>query len=63
MDEYCFFATALSGLVRIIFPYLMPDLILIAYSISILFWCSAFSLFVLFYAKMLLSARLDKRPG
>ncbi|MCP4986481.1 MAG: NnrS family protein [Colwellia sp.] len=41
----------------------MPDLILMAYSISILFWCSAFALFVLFYTKMLLSARLDKRPG
>ncbi|WP_022940300.1 NnrS family protein [Psychromonas hadalis] len=58
-----FAATALSGLVRMIFPFLMPDLILMAYWISILFWCCAFSLFVLFYAKMLLSARLDKRPG
>lgn len=58
-----FAATAISGLVRMIFPFLMPDLILMAYWISILFWCSAFSLFVLFYAKMLLSARLDKRPG
>jgi uncharacterized protein involved in response to NO len=58
-----FIATAISGFVRVIFPFLMPELLLMAYWISILFWCSAFALFVLFYAKMLLSARLDKRPG
>ncbi|MFT6985083.1 MAG: hypothetical protein ACJAT7_000890 [Psychromonas sp.] len=58
-----FFATIISALVRLIFPYLMPDLILMAYWISILFWCCAFVLFVLFYAKMLLSARTDQRPG
>ncbi|PKF62863.1 hypothetical protein CW745_05430 [Psychromonas sp. psych-6C06] len=58
-----FIATAISGLVRVIFPFLMPDLLLMAYWISILFWCAAFTLFVLCYAKMLLSARLDNRPG
>ena len=58
-----FLATAISGVVRVIFPYLMPDLILMAYWISVLFWCCAFSLFILLYAKMLLSARVDKRPG
>ncbi|PKG39924.1 NnrS family protein [Psychromonas sp. Urea-02u-13] len=58
-----FIATAISGLVRVTFPLLMPELLIIAYWISILFWCSAFTLFVLFYAKMLLSARADKRPG
>jgi uncharacterized protein involved in response to NO len=58
-----FIATAISGGVRVIFPLLMPNLILMAYWISILFWCSAFTMFVLFYAKMLLSARLDNRPG
>ena len=58
-----FIATALSGLARVILPIIMPNLLLMAYSISILFWCSAFLLFVLFYAKMLLSVRLDKRPG
>jgi len=58
-----FIATALSGVARLILPFMMPELILMAYWISILFWCSAFTLFVLFYAKMLLSARLDKRPG
>ncbi len=58
-----FIATAISGLIRTIFPFMMPEQILMAYWISILFWCSAFTLFVLFYAKMLLSARLDKRPG
>jgi uncharacterized protein involved in response to NO len=58
-----FIATAISGLVRVIFPLLMPELLIMAYWISILFWCGAFTLFVLFYAKMLLSARADKRPG
>lgn len=58
-----FLSTAVSGMVRIIFPYLMPEQLLMAYWISILFWCSAFGLFVIFYAKMLLSARVNNRPG
>lgn len=58
-----FIGTAISGLIRVIFPYFMPNLPLMAYWISILFWCCAFLMFILFYAKMLLSARLDKRPG
>lgn len=58
-----FIATAISGVVRSILPLLMPERILMVYWISILFWCSAFTLFILFYAKMLLSARVDKRPG
>jgi len=44
-------------------PVFMPDIVLMAYWFSILFWCCAFTLFVLLYAKMLLSARLDNRPG
>ncbi|WP_137297500.1 NnrS family protein [Psychromonas sp. SP041] len=58
-----FIATALSALARGFLPYLLPDLPLMAYAISALFWCSAFVLFIIFYAKMLFSARLDKRPG
>jgi len=58
-----FMATAASGIARVILPFLIADMLLMAYWVSILFWCSAFTLFVLFYAKMLLSARLDKRPG
>jgi len=58
-----FIATALSALARVVLPYLMPNLPSMAYAISALFWCSAFTLFIIFYAKMLLSARLDKRPG
>lgn len=58
-----FLATAISALIRVIFPYLMPHSLLSAYWLSILFWCCAFTLFVLCYAKMLLSERLDKRPG
>jgi len=58
-----FLSSAISGTVRLIFPYLMPEQILTVYWISIFFWCSAFTLFILFYAKMLLSARIDNRPG
>ena len=58
-----FISTVLSALSRVILPYVMPNVPLMAYAISALFWCSAFVLFVIFYAKMLLSARLDKRPG
>jgi len=58
-----FAATAISAVVRVSFPYLMPHAPLMSYAISAVFWCFAFILFVLFYAKMLLSARLDKRPG
>jgi len=58
-----FIASALSGLARALLPFWMTEQPLMVYWISILFWCSAFTLFVLFYAKMLLSARLDKRPG
>ena len=57
-----FIATVLSALARVILPYLIDDMV-ITYVASALLWCSAFSLFVLFYAKILLSARLDKRPG
>lgn len=58
-----FASTALSALLRAVLPSLMPQLTLDAYWLSIFFWCSAFTLFVLCYAKMLLSARLDNRPG
>ncbi|TEW56686.1 NnrS family protein [Psychromonas sp. RZ22] len=58
-----FIATALSALTRVVLPYLMPDVPLMGYAISALLWCSAFMLFIIFYAKMLLSARIDKRPG
>lgn len=57
-----FVATALSALTRVGLPY-FNDNLSISYMVSALFWCSAFSLFILFYAKMLLSARIDKRPG
>ena len=58
-----FICTAISGLARLLLPVFMPDIVLMAYWFSILFWCCAFTLFVLLYAKMLLSARLDNRPG
>ena len=51
-----FIATAISGLTSIILPFVLPVLMLMAYWISILFWCGAFTWFVLFYAKMRLSA-------
>lgn len=58
-----FIATVLSAIARVIFPYLMPNAPLMAYAISGLFWCCAFMLFVICYAKMLTTARVDNRPG
>ncbi|MEL0661174.1 NnrS family protein, partial [Psychromonas arctica] len=58
-----FIATALSALGRGFLAYFLPVLPLMAYALSALFWCSAFILFIIFIAKMLVSARLDKRPG
>ncbi|MCP4325652.1 MAG: NnrS family protein [Psychromonas sp.] len=58
-----FIAIVISGLIRVTFPYLMPDLNLMTSPISILFWCSAFALFVLFYSKILLATRLEQRLG
>lgn len=58
-----FIATALSAISRVTLPYLPPYSPMMAYAISALLWISAFTLFISFYAKMLLSARLDKRPG
>jgi len=58
-----FIATALSAIARVAIPFILPQAPMMAYAISALFWCTAFILFVLFYAKMLLSARVDNRPG
>lgn len=54
---------AIAALVRAFLPMLIPNLPLMTYWISILCWSIAFILFILCYAKMLVSARLDKRPG
>jgi uncharacterized protein involved in response to NO len=58
-----FIATALSAIARVILPYLMPHNPMLTYTISGLLWVSAFTLFVIFYARILLSPRLDNRPG
>ena len=58
-----FVLIALSAISRTFLPMLMPSVPLMPYWISILCWCLAFGLFVVFYAKMLVTARLDKRPG
>lgn len=61
--KFAFASTAISGLIRITFSYIMPNLPLMVYWLTILFWCTAFALFICCYSKMLLSERLDKRPG
>ena len=58
-----FILIAISALVRTFLPMLIPNLPLMTYWISILCWSIAFILFILCYAKMLVSARLDNRPG
>lgn len=58
-----FIATLLSALARVFLPMLIPNLPLMAYAISALFWCCAFALFVICYARMLNSPRVDGRPG
>ncbi|WP_354624152.1 NnrS family protein [Psychromonas sp. MME2] len=58
-----FASTAISGLIRLIYPYIQPNSPIMGYWLSIIFWCTAFVLFVICYAKMLLSARIDQRPG
>lgn len=58
-----FIALALSAVVRVLFPTLLPNFPLMTYWISILCWIIGFVLFLLFYSKMLLSARLDKKSS
>lgn len=58
-----FIATAISATARVILPYLLPQHPMLTYTISGLLWISAFTLFIIFYARILLSPRLDNRPG
>jgi uncharacterized protein involved in response to NO len=58
-----FMATAMSAITRVAVPYLLPQSVMLTYMISGLLWISAFTLFVIFYAKILLSPRIDNRPG
>lgn len=58
-----FIFIALSALVRVFLPLFSPNLALMTYWVSILCWSIAFILFIIFYARMLVSARLDNRPG
>jgi len=58
-----FIALALSAVVRVLFPTLLPNFPLMTYWISILCWIIGFMLFLLFYSKMLLSTGLDKKSS
>ncbi len=58
-----FIALVLAAVVRVLFPTFMPNLPLMTYWISIVCWILGFMLFILFYSKLLLSARIDKKPG
>lgn len=58
------FAVLLLGvIVRVIFPLFNMQLYVYWIGISQLFWMLAFAIFVVVYAPMLLSARLDGRDG
>ncbi|AGH81968.1 NnrS family protein [Psychromonas sp. CNPT3] len=58
-----FVSILLAGVIRAFLPLFYPQFTLMSYWLSISLWVGAFGLFILFYAKMLLQARLDKRPG
>ncbi|MCK5819925.1 MAG: NnrS family protein [Psychromonas sp.] len=46
-----------AAVVRVLFATLMPHLLLMTY------WITGFILFILFYAKMLVTPRIDKKTG
>ena len=58
-----FIFIALSALVRVFLPLFSPNLPFMTYWISILCWSIAFILFTICYSRMLVSARLDNKPG
>lgn len=60
---WSFAALLLGVIVRVIFPLFNMQLYVYWIGISQLFWMLAFAIFVIVYAPMLLSARLDGRDG
>ena len=60
---WSFSALVLGAIIRVVFPLLNMDLYIYWIGISQLLWMIAFTIFVLLYAPMFLSARVDGRDG
>lgn len=58
-----FFAMVLASLIRSFGPWGLPEKTMMFIDISGLLWLISFTLFVIFYAPMLLKPRADGRPG
>lgn len=58
-----FIAIFASAIVRTIGPWLAPLNSMVFYSVSITLWILAYALFCWYYGPMLLSERIDGRPG
>jgi len=53
----------LATIIRVVVPALLPEFTQWAISIAGVLWVLAFSIYIYFYAPMLVSARVDGRPG
>jgi len=53
----------LAALIRVVVPVLLPELTQWAIGIAGALWVLAFSIYIYFYAPMLVSSRVDGRPG
>lgn len=58
-----FIAIFSGAIVRTIGPWLVPSNSMVFYSVSISLWILAYGLFCWYYGPMLLSERIDGRPG
>ena len=58
-----FAAMVLASLIRSFGPWGLPEKTMMFIDISGLLWLISFTLFVIFYAPMLLKPRADGRPG
>jgi uncharacterized protein involved in response to NO len=60
---WIFLSLLLGAIVRVIFPLLSMELYVYWIAISQLLWIIAFLIFIIVYAPMFLSARVDGRDG
>jgi len=60
---WSFSALVLGAIIRVVFPIFNMELYFYWIGISLLLWMIAFTIFVLLYAPMFLSARVDGRDG
>lgn len=60
---FAFLCVAISATIRTFGPWVFPEKTAMFIDLSGFFWIVAFSLFIYHYAPMLLSPRVDNRPG